>query len=121
MKSHLIHISLPGQGTCSLWNNDKEMIWYHIHKIVSDEIYNGLKLIGKLTLEHVQLNPYSIMKVHLVTQVLSESVSNILSSSYYPDAAHATAQFCKFMDMLFDYLNVGNQYEGNTKKNPNGK
>ena len=37
---------------------------------------NSLKLLPKLTLEHVQLNPYSIMKVHLATQVLRESVSN---------------------------------------------
>ena len=74
---------------------------------------NGLKLIPKLTLKHVQLNPYSIMKVHLATQVPSESVSNIFSN-YYPDAAHATAEFCKFMDMFFDCLNVRNQHEGNT-------
>ena len=47
--------------------------------------------------------------------MLSESVSNILSN-YYPDAAHATAEFCKFMNMFFDCLNVCNQYEGNTKK-----
>ena len=60
---------------------------------------NGLKLIPKLTLEHV--HPYSIMKVHLATQVLSESVSNVLSN-YYPAGAHATAEFCKFMDMFFD-------------------
>ena len=39
---------------------------------------------------------------------------NILN--YYPDAAHATAEFCKFMDMFFDCLNVRNQYEGNTKR-----
>ena len=78
---------------------------------------NGLKLIPKLTLEHVQLNPYSIMKVHLATQVLSESVSNTLIN-YYPDTS-------KFMDMFFDCLNVRNQYEGNTQKknicNPIGK
>ena len=104
-----------GQGTRSLWNNGKEMIWYQIYKIVSDEMNNGFKLILKLTLEHVQLNPYSIMKVHLATQVLSESVSNILIN-YYPDAVHATAKFCKFMDMFFDCLNACNQYEGNTKK-----
>ena len=41
---------------------------------------NSLKLIAILTLEHVQLNPYSIMKVHLATQLFSESVSNILSN-----------------------------------------
>ena len=56
------------------------MIWYHIYKIVSDEMNNSLKLIAILTLERVQLNPYSIMKVHLATQLLSESVSNILSN-----------------------------------------
>ena len=91
------------------------MIWHHIYKIVSDEMNNGLKLFPKLTFEHVQLNLYSIMKFHLATQVLSESVSNILIN-YYPDVAHATAEFCKFMDMFFDCLNVRNQYEGNTKK-----
>ena len=90
--------------------------WYgDIYEIVCDEINNGLKLIPKLTLEHVQLNPYSIMKVHSATQVLSEIVNNILSI-YYLDAAHATAEFCKFMDMFFDCLNVRCQYEGNTKK-----
>ena len=104
-----------GQGTRSPWNNGKEMMWYHIYKIVSDEMNNGLKLIPKLTLEYVQLNAYSNMKVHLATQVLSESVSNI-PISYYPDAAHSTAEFCKFMDMFFDCLNVRNQYEGNTKR-----
>ena len=46
--------------------------------------------------------------------MLSESVSNILIN-YYPDAAHATSGFCKFMDMFIDFLNVRNQYEGITK------
>ena len=76
------------------------MIWYHIYKIAFDEMNNGLKLIPKLTLEHVQLNPYSIRKVHLAIQVLSENVSYIFIN-YYPDAAHGTAEFCKFMDMFF--------------------
>ena len=55
------------------------------------------------------------MKVHLATHMLSESVNNILSN-YYSDAAHATVEFCKFMDMFFDCLNVCNQYASNTKK-----
>ena len=111
----MVYFAGDGQGTRSLWNNGKDMTRYHISKIVSDEMNNGLKLIPKLTLEHVQLNPCSIMKVRLATQVLSESVSNILSN-YYPDAAHAAAEFCRFMDMSFDCLNVRNQYEGNNKK-----
>ena len=36
---------------------------------------NDLKLILKLTLERLQLNPYSSIKVHLATQALSESES----------------------------------------------
>ena len=40
----------------------------------------------------------------------------IILINYYPDAAHATAEFCKFLDIFFDCLNVRNQYEGNTKK-----
>ena len=48
------------------------------------------------------------MKVYLVTQLLSDSVSNILTN-YYLDAAHATAEICKFMDMFFYCLNVRNQ------------
>ena len=72
----MFYFAGDGQGTRSLWNNGKDMTWYHISKIVSDEMNNGLKLIPKLTLEHVQLNSCSIMKVHLARQVLSESVSN---------------------------------------------
>ena len=55
------------------------------------------------------------MKVRLATQVLHEIVNNILGN-YYLDAAHAAVEFCKFMDIFFDCLNVHNQYEGNTKK-----
>ena len=57
-----------------------------------------MKLIPKLTLEHVHLNPYSIIKVHLAaTQVLS--LNNTLDN-HYPHAAHATAEFYIFMDMF---------------------
>ena len=65
---------------------------------------NGLKLIPKLTLGHVQLNPYSIIKVHLAaTQVLI--VNNILDN-HYSDAAHGTAEFYKFIDMFSECLLV---------------
>ena len=108
----MLYFPADSLGTGSLWKKIEEMIWYYFYEGVSDEMNNGLKLT---TLEHVQPNPYSIMKVHLATQVLSESANNILSN-YYQDAAHATAEFCKIMDMLFHCLNVHNQYEVNTKK-----
>ena len=58
-----------------------------------------LKLIPKITDEHVRLTPYSKMNVSFATQVLSKSVSNILYGYYPPET-----------------LNVRNQYEGFRKK-----
>ena len=78
-------------------------------------MHHELKLIPKLTLEHLHLNPYSIMNVRLATQVLSKTVANILYS-YYPQETHKTAEFCEFMDNFFDLLNVRNQTEGDRKK-----
>ena len=68
------------------------MIWYRI-KIVSGEMNNGLKLIPKFTLEHVQPSIF-----------------------YHESSFSETAEFCIFMDMFFDFLNVRNQYKGNTKR-----
>ena len=71
---------LLGNGKKSrlLWNNGKEICWTHIKKLVDDELSKGLKLIPKLTMAHVDLNPYSIMRVNLACQVLSKSVSNVI-------------------------------------------
>ena len=66
---------------------------------------SGLKLLPKLTLEHVQLNPFSEMRVRLATQVLSQSVANVLRN-YYPADTHGTAELCEYMDKFFDCLNV---------------
>ena len=73
-----------------------------------------LKVIPKLNENHVKLNPYSVMKVNLATQVLSASTANILNY-YYPGNTDATAEFCRYMDKFFDCLNVRNQYEGDMK------
>ena len=40
-----------GKGTRSMWNDGKQIIWFHLLKLVQDEMDNGLKLIPKLTLE----------------------------------------------------------------------
>ena len=106
-----IYHSGDGKGTRSLWNNGQQIIWYHFHKLVNDEINSPLKLIPKLTLDHVNLTPYSVMNVRLATQILSKSVANVLYE-YYPQEMHATAELCDFMDAFFDCLNVRNQVEG---------
>ena len=101
-----------------MWNDGRDLLWSHIITIAQDEAANGLKLIPKLTFEHVNLNPYSVMNVRLATQVLSSSVANILFD-YYPRQTHATAKLCQNMNKFFDCLNVRNQTEGQTSRNSN--
>ena len=93
-----------------MWNNDKEIIWSHIFRLAQDELARDIKLIPKLTMNHVDLNPFSKMNVKLATQVLSQSVSNILFH-YYPVETHGTAEFCSKMNQFFDCTNVRNQSE----------
>lgn len=110
MKTMRNCVQHSGNGkTRLMWNDGKDILWSHISKVAFDESMHGLKLIPKISEEHVRLTPYSRMNVRLAVQVLSESVSNILYE-YYPDA-HGTAELCLYMDKFFDCLNVRNRKE----------
>ena len=52
---------------------------------------------------HIKLISYSIVK--LAAQVLSFTVSNVLSSYASPDSAE-TAKFCSLMATFFDFMNI---------------
>ena len=93
-----------------MWNDGKEIIWRHIFRLAQDELARDIKLVPKLSMNHVHLNPFSKMDVKLATQVLSQSVSSILFK-YYPDETHGTAEFCAKKNKFFDCTNVRNQSE----------
>ena len=113
-----IYHSGDGKGTRSLWNHGQKIVWYHFVNLAHDELNNGLKTLPKITLDHVNLTSYSVMSVRYATQILSNSVANVLYE-YYPKETHATAELCSFMDSFFDCLNVMNQMEGITKRKKN--
>ena len=48
--------------------------------IIYNDLESGLKLVPKLTSDHVNLTPYSVMRVRLAAQVLSESVGSVLNA-----------------------------------------
>ena len=75
---------------------------------------NGLKLLLKITSDHINLTPYSVMRVNLAAQVLSASMAAVLKRFGPPEAA-ATATFCEMVDMFFDCLNVRSTTEYNRK------
>ena len=69
---------------------------------------NGLKLLHRITSDHVRLTSYSVMKVNLAAQVLlllSSTVAAVLTKFGAPEAS-ATAKYCSMMDKFFDCLNV---------------
>ena len=64
-----------------------------------------MNLLLKITYDHIKLTSYSIMNVELAAQVLSSSVSNVLSNYASLDAAK-NAKFCLLMVVLFDAVNI---------------
>ena len=87
-----------GSGTCTryMWNNGHYILWSHIAQMFYQDIDNGLKLLPRLTYDHINLNSYSVMRVNLAAQVLSSSVAAVLKS-FGPAEAAATAKLCEMV------------------------
>ena len=74
-------------------------------KIVNVVLFVIMNLLPKITYDHIKLISYSIMNVKLAAQVLSSTVSNVLSNYASPDAAKY-AKSCLLMVVLFDAVNI---------------
>ena len=108
-----------GSGTCTryMWNDGLYVLWQHIAEMFYQDADNGLKLLPKLTFEHVNLTAYSVMRVNLAAQVLSASVASVLKA-FGPPEAEGTAKLCEMMDGFFDSLNVRSTTEHQRKRKP---
>ena len=131
------------ETTCNLWviaatsdGASPNRRFYRLHKdldggAVSEVCYRTLNIFAshrfiyffsdaphhRLTYEHVNLTPYSVMRVNLAAQVLSASVASVLKS-FGPLEAAGTAKLCKMVDNFFDCLNVRNRLEHERKRKP---
>ena len=92
-------------------------LWGHIFRLAQDELDRDIKLAPKITMNHVKLDPYSKMNVKFATQVLSQTVSNVLFN-YYPEETFGTAGFISKINKFFDCLNVRSLTEHITTRNP---
>ena len=108
-----------GSGTCTryMWNDGQFILFQHIAQLYYQDIDNGLKLLPKLTYEHINLSSYSVMRVNLAAQVLSSSVAKVLQAFGPPEAA-ATSKLCEMVDNFFDCLNVRSLAESQKKRKP---
>ena len=77
----------------------------HINDMILEGQVSGLQPLRKIIYEHAYLTPYSVMNVRLAAQVLSTTVSKVLSN-YGPADAAGTAEFCLMFDKFFDNMNV---------------
>ena len=106
-----------GRATRYMWNSGFFILWSHITNFYHQDLECGLKMMNKLTNDHVNLTPFSVMRVRLAAQVLSETVSTVLNTFGDADVA-GTAKFCLMMDKFFDCLNVKNTVEHKIKNKP---
>ena len=70
-----------GRFTRYMWNREFFLLWSHISRFYYEDLDCCLKLVKKLTSDHINLVLYSVMRVNLATNVLSETVGNISDSS----------------------------------------
>ena len=108
-----------GSSSCTryMWNDGLYLLWEHIANWYHSDIDNGLKLLPRLSYDHIKLTSYSVMRVSLAAQILSASVSSVLYE-YGSHAESGTAKFCEMFDKFFDCLNVRSRKEHLLKRKP---
>lgn len=94
-----------GSNTRKLWNNGKALLWKHIMDLYETDRKNMIRMMPKLSNEHVYLTSYSKMRVNLAAQVLSETVSKVMMAHGSTDTSE-TATFLSMMDRFFDCCNT---------------
>ena len=99
-----------GHSTRFMWNSAFSVLWSHISTLYYQDLECGLKMLNKLTSDHINLAPFSVTRVRLAAQVLSETVGSVLNS-FGPADAVGTAKCYLMMDNFFDCLNVKNTME----------
>ena len=80
-------------------------MWDHTREVYASDLEIGLKFLPTITSDHVNLNSYSAIHVNVAVQVLSATMSSLLTLFGPPDAA-GTAKFCGMPDKLFDCMKV---------------
>ena len=113
LRNAVYHSREHGKGTRELWNGNP-ILWRHISQVVHDDSNRSLKLLPKLSQNHIFLTSYSSMTVSYATQILSSSMANVIQN-YYPEFQE-TATYCQLMDSFFDCCNVRNQLEGKKRE-----
>jgi len=115
-RNNLSHSSF-NKSSRLMWNDGQYIIWGHVSDLMTEDMECGLKLCPKVSMEHINLTPFSRMNVRYAAQILSASVATALSE-FGPPEAKGTAEYCLMFDKFFDCMNVRNSVEVISKKKP---
>ena len=88
----------PDYCTHFMWNSGFFVLWSHICTLYYQDLECGIKMLNKLTSDHINLTPFSVMRVRFAAQVLSETGSVL--NSFGPADAVGTAKFCLMITVL---------------------
>ena len=89
--------SSSGHCTLFMWNSGFFVLSSHISTLYYQDLQCGLKMLNKLTSGHINLTPFSVTRIWLAAQVLSETVESVLDT-FGPADAVGTAKCCLMMD-----------------------
>ena len=83
--------------------------WQHIVDFYNFDKGQPIQMAPKLKDRHIELPPFSAMRVNLAAHLLSHSVaagiSALITLKHLPDSAKDTAQFVEHFDGLFNTFN----------------
>lgn len=83
--------------------------WQHITDFYNFDKKLSIRMAPKLTDKHIELPPFTSMRVNLAAQVFSHSVAaginSLATMKYLPSDACATAEFLETFDQLFNSFN----------------
>ena len=90
-------------------NNGMWVTWLQLIDAFENDVNSsnasGLRLLHKLTADHIFLNPYLRMRVYLAAQVFSNRVAHAITEQGKP-GTEETVKFVKHMNDFFDCLNA---------------
>ena len=86
-----------------------DILWDHVKMFFDQDSPMPIRLAPKLKKKHIDLPPFSPLRVRLATQVLSHSVATGMAVmaqwGLIPEEAKHTADFIEEMDQLFNCFN----------------
>ncbi len=97
-----------------LISDGKRIKWQYIEEFYNFDRQAAVRMAPKLTEKHVNLPPFTSMRVNLAAQVLSNTVAagidTLVGWEQLPEDAKYTADFVRMMDRLFNCFNSSTLY-----------